>query len=265
MLDKIVSGGQTGADQAALDVAIEFDIPHGGWMPKGRITESGPLPDKYNLQEMPTASYPERTEQNVIDSDGTLIISHGPLAGGSDYTKEMAVKHDRPCLHIDLDETNTFQAALDISNWMRDNEIKTLNVAGPRASKDSDIYDAVFKLLESAIILEQGNDTPSPAAVSADKKKPETVAETVDQLINDMSLRDKVAISKLSEDDLVNLHFSLGLYIRNRFLYPRNDKLLEDCRRESKDKFLHWDQASKVIIRQMWNELKKTHKLRVMQ
>jgi predicted Rossmann-fold nucleotide-binding protein len=81
MIKKIISGGQTGADQAALDVAIELGIPHGGWIPKGRKTEAGRLPEKYHLKEMPTAEYRKRTEQNVIDSDGTLIISHGELNG----------------------------------------------------------------------------------------------------------------------------------------------------------------------------------------
>ena len=81
MLKKIISGGQTGADQAALDVAIKLNIPHGGWIPKGRKTEEGPLSDQYQLQEMPTASYPKRTEQNIIDSDATLIFSHGKLTG----------------------------------------------------------------------------------------------------------------------------------------------------------------------------------------
>ena len=73
MLKKIISGGQTGADRAALDVALKFNIPYGGWVPKGRIAEDGPLPRKYQLQEMPTPSYPARTEQNVIDSDGRLL------------------------------------------------------------------------------------------------------------------------------------------------------------------------------------------------
>lgn len=96
---KIVSGGQTGADRAALDVAIKLNIPHGGWIPNGRLAEDGPLPDKYQLQEMPTDSYPARTEQNVIDSDGTLIIARGKLTGGSDYTREMELKHKKQLLY----------------------------------------------------------------------------------------------------------------------------------------------------------------------
>ena len=83
MIKKVITGGQTGADQGALDAAIKLDIPHGGWIPKGRLTEDSPLPDKYQLKEMPTKSYFKRTEQNVVDSEGTLIISRGPLSGGS--------------------------------------------------------------------------------------------------------------------------------------------------------------------------------------
>ena len=96
MLRKIISGGQTGADRAALDAAIELGIPHGGWIPKGRLTEDGPLPDRYQLVEMPTASYPKRTEQNVIDSDGTLIVTHGKLTGGSALTQKLARSMDAP-------------------------------------------------------------------------------------------------------------------------------------------------------------------------
>ena len=74
MIEKIVSGGQTGADRAGLETTIELDIPHGGWIPKGRKTEGGGFPEKYHLKEMPTGGYAARTEQNVPDSDGTLSI-----------------------------------------------------------------------------------------------------------------------------------------------------------------------------------------------
>ena len=87
MNEKIISGGQTGADRAALDFAIKYFIPHGGWIPKGRLTEEGRLDDKYKLKEMPTGSYPARTEKNVKDSDGTLIFSRGKPTGGTDYTR----------------------------------------------------------------------------------------------------------------------------------------------------------------------------------
>ncbi len=150
-LERIVSGGQTGADQAALDVAMELGIPHGGWVPKGRKTESGPLPVKYLLKVMPTDSYPERTEQNVIDSDGTLIISHGELSEGSDYTRMMAAKHGKPWIHFDADKQPIEVAVEMIRTWISGNDIGTLNVAGPPASKDARIY-ATTKTILNAVL-----------------------------------------------------------------------------------------------------------------
>jgi hypothetical protein len=148
MIKKIISGGQTGADQAALDVAIKLNIPHGGWIQKGRKTEEGPLPDQYLLQEMPTASYPKRTEQNIFHSDGTLIFSHGKLTGGSKLTRDLAAKKNRPSLHVDLKLNSVGYTVRLIQEWLHDNGIKTLNVAGPRASGDPAIYGAVVKVLE---------------------------------------------------------------------------------------------------------------------
>ncbi|MGV8056655.1 MAG: HAD-IA family hydrolase [Smithellaceae bacterium] len=148
MITKIVSGDQTGADRAALDFAIQHNIPHGGWIPKGRLTEEGPLPYQYQLWEMKSRSYVKRTEQNVIDSDGTLIISHGKLAGGSEFTRQFAKKHNRPWMHIDLNNAAMPESAELINKWIEGNKIKTLNVAGPRASKDAAIYKGVMNLLE---------------------------------------------------------------------------------------------------------------------
>jgi Circularly permutated YpsA SLOG family len=151
-LEKIVSGGQTGADQAALDVAIELGIPHGGWVPKGRKTEDGSLPAKYRLKEMPTESYPKRTEQNVIDADGTLIISHGELKGGSEYTRKMAVKHGKPWIHIDANRQPIEAAVEMIRTWLNGNDIERLNVAGSPASKDPRIYTATKRILKAVML-----------------------------------------------------------------------------------------------------------------
>jgi hypothetical protein len=152
MITKIISGGQTGADRAALDVAIELGIPHGGWIPKGRKTEAGRLPVKYQLQELPTDSYPERTEQNVIDSDGTLIISHGLLTGGSAFTRKMAEKHGKPWIHIDANRVSVEAATEIIRAWLNGNDIEVLNVAGPRASKDPKIYSVTKEILKAVML-----------------------------------------------------------------------------------------------------------------
>ena len=151
MISKVTSGGQTGADQAALDVAIKLNIPHGGWIPKGRKTESGKLSEKYQLQEMLTASYPKRTEQNVLDSDATLIISHGKLNGGSALTRTLAKKHNRPWVHIDMVRFSVSDAAKAVRSWVERNNIQILNVAGPRGSKEPKIYDVTVKVLEVAL------------------------------------------------------------------------------------------------------------------
>lgn len=150
MILKIISGGQTGADRAALDFAIKHNVPYGGWVPKGRKTEDGTLPEKYHLQEMPTSQYSKRTEKNVLDSDGTLILSHGLLTGGSALTTSFAEKHKKPWIHIDLEMTSCSEAVRIIQEWAVRNGIKIMNVAGPRASKDPMIYQAVMELLEKA-------------------------------------------------------------------------------------------------------------------
>src|SRR5512139_3575510 len=149
MIAKIVSGGQTGVDRAALDAAIRLGIPHGGWVPKGRLAEDGPLPDAYAVRETRSADYAIRTERNVRDSDGTLLISRGRLSGGSEHTRAMALKHRKPFLHVDLNRMPAFKAAVAIDRWIGENSIRTLNVAGPRASKDPGIYQAALGLVEA--------------------------------------------------------------------------------------------------------------------
>lgn len=144
---KIISGGQTGVDQAALDAAIKHGIPHGGWVPKGRKTEAGPLASKYKLKELDSDRYRDRTEKNIIDGDGTLIFSFGALTGGSALTESLALKHDRPCLVIDLEHVSGNEAIIAIEKWLEKYSIRILNVAGPRLSGEPRIYDAVYAIL----------------------------------------------------------------------------------------------------------------------
>lgn len=136
MLEKIISGGQTGADQGALDGAISCNFSYGGSIPAGRKTEDGILPHSYIMQELESAHYADRTEQNVRDGDGTLILSHGPLTGGSALTEKIALRLGKPCLHVDFNSCDLGRAAADVSAWIENQGIRTLNVAGPRASSD---------------------------------------------------------------------------------------------------------------------------------
>jgi hypothetical protein len=222
MIQKIISGGQTGADRAALDVAIKLDIPHGGWIPKGCKTEKGPLPDKYQLQELPTNSYEARTEQNVIDADGTLIIARGKLTGGTDYTRQMTLKHKKQLLGIDLNLTGHFDAASLIASWIKLQRVQVLNVAGPRASKDPGIYSDVLRILEQTIQILIDEDKKSDVDFGIDTKRkssklPKTVDQAVDRLIDELSLKDKTTIANMAEDELTTLQFTLGTYIGREF------------------------------------------------
>jgi len=154
-LVRIISGGQTGADRAGLDFAIEHDIPHGGWCPKGRRAEDGQVPDRYNVKEMPTSGYPPRTEQNVVDSDGTMIVTKsGKMTTGSALTEKLARKHKKPCLHVALEEMEKAGApatGLLVAEWLAKNDIRVLNVAGSRESTTPGIHDVTVRLLEWTI------------------------------------------------------------------------------------------------------------------
>jgi Circularly permutated YpsA SLOG family/Domain of unknown function (DUF6794) len=269
MIHKIISGGQTGADQAALDAAIKLGIAYGGWIPKGRLTEEGALPDKYNLTEMPSSSYPLRTDQNVIEATGTLIVSHGQLTEGSDYTRKMAIKHHRPWIHIDLNQTPAFKAATLISAWSEENNIDILNVAGPRASKDEKIYPAVLKLIESVHYLELMKTGRLDSAESKNspgtfKGQPSTVDEAVERLKAELDLKEKAAIANMAEDELAQLNSYLGRFILDKFgLRSGNEKLVESCLSISDYPLYNEDDAVAVIVKELWHELMKSHRLRV--
>jgi hypothetical protein len=272
MIKKIVSGGQTGADQAALDTAIKLDIPHGGWLPKGRLTEAGPLPGKYQLKEMASSSYSKRTEQNVIDSDGTLIFSHGELTGGSKLTQEFAEKHFRPFLHVDLNKTISFDAARDINSWVRKNSIETLNVAGPRASSDPNIYQAVTDILEASFylnLMEAGKSEKADYIRRQEEKDtgpnfPQTIDEAVEKLIHIMNLKDKVTIANMTETEMESLYPRFGRYIIAKFgLLKDNDSLFRSCSHNSNIKNPDDRDAAEIIIKKLWKKLRETHRLKI--
>jgi len=148
---KIVSGGQTGVDQAALAVAIDFTIPHGGWCPQGRRCESGTIPSEYHVTELDTPSYAARTRQNVIDSDATLILYRDQLSGGTLLTYQIAQQLDRPVFLFDLE--NPVELAKPQA-WLKQFSVATLNVAGPRESSCPGIHNQVHGLLTTLFNLD---------------------------------------------------------------------------------------------------------------
>lgn len=154
-IQKIVSGGQTGVDRAALDVALDLQIPCGGWCPKGRIAEDGPLGERYPLKETPLPDYEQRTSWNVRDSDATLILHRGPLSGGTELTAQLAAELRRPLLVVDLDESPDPQR---VRSWIRQSGVRVLNVAGPREGGSPGIHAAAYRFLRR--VLEDPPEDP---------------------------------------------------------------------------------------------------------
>jgi hypothetical protein len=151
MLEQIISGGQTGADRAALDFAIARGIPHGGWCPRGRLAEDGTVPARYQLTETPGSDCAQRTEWNVRDADGTVIFSIAPtLVGGSKQTAELARQYQKPCLHLSRQRDGE-AAARKLREFLAAHEIATLNVAGPRQSQEPEVEQFTRETLEKGI------------------------------------------------------------------------------------------------------------------
>lgn len=148
LVRKIVSGGQTGVDRGALEAAIALGIDHGGWCPRGRRAEDGVIPARFQQSETDSANYHVRTEQNVIDSDATLIITRGRLRGGTALTLRMAEKHARPYYVVDLDKEIHIEA---IRAWLRAQQASRLNVAGPRETSAPGISQQARCLVESVL------------------------------------------------------------------------------------------------------------------
>ena len=148
---KIISGGQTGVDRAALDFAIRQGFAHGGWCPRGRLAEDGAIPPIYRLCETDSAEYDERTEKNVLDSDATLIVARAKeLSGGTAFTRTCAEQRRRPLLLV-CERDGLSPGAAALSKFLKQNQVRTLNVAGPRESQAPGLGKFVRELLEAAL------------------------------------------------------------------------------------------------------------------
>lgn len=146
----IMSGGQTGVDRAALDLAMNNNIPVSGWLPKGRMAEDGPLSLKYPLQELPKG-YMARNKQNVSDSDGTLIIYYKYPKGGTEQTIKFCIQQHKPYLLVDAVELSPKKGSSRLREFVNKFNINKLNIAGPSASSESNGYEFTYKLLEAYI------------------------------------------------------------------------------------------------------------------
>lgn len=171
-VQRIISGGQTGVDRTALDVALGLGLPCGGWCPAGRRAEDGPIPRRYPLEETPSQEYPQRTRWNVRDSDATLLLHAGTLGSGSEFTARLAREMQRPLLEVNVTRQSA-TAVRKIREWILQEKISVLNVAGPRESTTPGVAALTTDLLQQVL---QAPPTASKPATK-DRKGARSMAD----------------------------------------------------------------------------------------
>lgn len=221
LLAKIVSGGQTGADRAALDWAIAHGIPTGGWCPRGRRAEDGPIPDRYPLQETPSEDYVERTLWNIRDSDGTAVFTVGPaLSGGSRLTVEEAARLRKPWIHIDGERADASQR---LRAFLEEHRIRVLNVAGSRGSREAGVGRLVWSTLEEALFGSMLAQALAAGAVRTDASG--RIGDAVE--IRGLWLESRIGITKEERSRPQSLRVSLRLEIGDLSEAARSDRIEE--------------------------------------
>ena len=148
---RIISGGQTGVDRAALDAALTLGVPSGGWCPAGRLDEDGIIPARYPVREMEKGGYFARTIQNLVDADGTLILYFGDLEGGTGETLFRCIKLKRPYCLLDASELTISRAVEKAISFIQSRSIRSLNAAGPRASKKPEAYAYALEVVTGIV------------------------------------------------------------------------------------------------------------------
>jgi hypothetical protein len=269
---KIISGGLSVSDQAVLDAAIRLGIPHGGYIPWGRMTEIGILSAKFKLQELNTDNHLDCIEKNVKESKGTLLISAGKLNDDAEYARRMTLKYSHQILYVDLELTPSFEAATLVNDWIQMQNVDVLYVVGPFANEYRYVDKHVTVIVEGALLLDI-LDAPHGSKIQDIQygeylqnlqAVPKTVDEAVEQIISDMSLEERVRLANYDKENLRIINYSLSIFIRNQlFMKDVKKDLFESCRAVSDNKNLNEATAALVIIEKLWERLRDTHRLRI--
>lgn len=270
MLKKIISAGKNSAERAALDAALHLDLPYSGCISGGEEVPDADDPASFSLLQPASDSPEDCIEKCVRDSDATLILTHGGIAGSSALCRDFAQSLDRPWLHIDLTQSAAFRASTLIADWLVKENVAVLNVAGSQPEGELNARRKIFHILTSAYWLSHSKSVETKTegnfshGLLSGTDLPQTVQGAVSRLVAEMGLKDKTTMANMTEEELIRLNSSLGTFIRSTYgLWSENELLLSSCRSISGDINFHREDAAAVIIRELWKELKRTHKLRI--
>jgi len=273
MLTRIILTGTDSPQRAAAVFAERYGIPWGGWIAARAHRD---LPADHSLAGgltlSPDDALHDAMQQNILDADGVLLLSYGRQAGAVPAVMTFTGMQKRPLLQIDLDSTIAFQAARDISDWIMGNDVQVLNLVGAAGERTSEGYQTTLDILETVgHLLIMAADTPSrqnssgpPGRFRITGRKPTTVEDVVDLLISRLSLRDRVNISNMRQQELKALTFTLGEYMRNDLqLWKDNAPLVQACTVLARGTTFLEDDACVIIVDRLWQRLKTTHRLRL--
>ena len=271
-LKTILSDGRTGAGRAALDAAIHLGLPYSGWSSKGTLGQEKEVRNRYHLEELPAIDPRHAIVKNVQSADGTLIIAFGKLTALPQHALRMTLKYKKQLLGIDLEQYSVFEAASLVSSWLASHHIRTLFVTGNDESEFPAIYGHALHILQSTIELSFARpfmEAQQVVATDPDYRShkpqwPNTIMEAVERVLAVLSLKEKNTIARMDPSDLDQLHFTVGQYVREEFgLLTGNKKLMDACKTAGKRESMLPDEASALIVRELWRKLEETYRLRV--
>ena len=270
MIERIIAIGPKGAGAVAMDLAIKLGLDHGGWM-----LDDDAVAEKYQLQKLSDNHPDDVVAMAVKASDGVLIfVQDDDPASACKGIRQVARKHNRPLTVIDVDQQSGFMASRQIAQWFAQHSIQALYVDGVyNQAEENTFARRVASILEASLFLammETGVTSPLQSVVESTRYSPLSdvslarVDDALDHLEKTLSLKDKATIANMVAGELASLHFTLGDYInRNYGLFTEDSALLTDCRRRSGQWTLEPDAAAAYIIRQLWERLRDTHRIRI--
>jgi hypothetical protein len=272
VIEKIISSGLTGPEKAALDAALKYGVPHGGWIHFIHSEERNKLRETYNLELIPALDPRAAIRQNISDADGTLLLTAGRPTGDADYARHLTLKRGLQMLGLDMGQYAHIEAGSLIASWMELHHVRRVYVTGTGDDAAGRAYHQSRKIIEAAITIYYAKPHSRKASPPADSRRsvdgrknwPASVDQAVKQLLDDLFLRDRTRISTMEPLNLDELHPTLGQYIRETYgLLSGNHALLKSCMNVTHAREMVPDEASAIIIKELWKALQQTHRLRI--